>query len=573
MEPRELFEKIKREINVDRMIQNIKTLGQWQRYTGSEGGEKCVDYLVGELKRAGIPVQIDSYDVFVSVPIKAKLILDTGEEVRLIADVYSGEVENFWAELVYDSWSEKERVSENENRKRFSNFKNKLVLTKESGGEFAERLYRAGALGMLHISSSQGGYIHHSNIGAEWGTPCASRLLQIVSIPSAGISMEEGEKLILRLKSENVLGSLSICMDSSVRRSRMPYVDIPGKKDSFVMLSGHYDSWYEGITDNATSDAILLELAKAFWAHRTELERGIKIAWWSGHSDARYAGSTWYCDHHFRELKEKCVANINVDLAGCKNSEQVRARTTCIEGRAFTNEIIEVYTGLEAKPYIPMIRGADQSFWGAKIPIHIMLKYEPKDEKRVAPCPSGGPWWHTNQDTIDKMDKEILYRDALMNGEIACKIINSRILPVDMSGYVDIMESYLKKIDTGLSEDFKLDEIFKIMEELKVWVLRLEKKLFVPGMVCDDQIIKRTAGEMVRLVHTYGSQYGQDRSTPYPPFGILEHAVSVRRDNTPDMVYLFMMTEFTRACNRIIGQMEQIISDIIAYIRDEDRSC
>lgn len=570
MEPRELFKKIKKEIDVGRMVENVKTLGQWQRYTGSEGGEKCVDYLISELKKVGIPVQIDTYDAFVSIPIKAKLLLDTGEEMKLIADVYSSEADGIFAELVYDFWSEKKVISENENRQRFSTFKNKLVLTNENGGEFAECLYRAGALGMLHISRSQGGYIHHSNIGAEWGTPCASRLLQIVSIPSAGISMEDGEKLILRLKNESVSGKLSICMDTGVRRSRMPYIDIPGKKDSFVMLNGHYDSWYEGITDNATSDAILLELAKAFWAHRMELERGIRIIWWSGHSDARYAGSTWFCDRHFRELKEKCIANINIDLAGCKNSEQVRARTTCMEGKTFTSEIIESYTKMKAKPYIPMIRGADQSFWGAEIPIHIMLKYEPTDKKRIAPCPSGGPWWHTDQDTIDKMDREILYRDALMNGEITCNIVNSRILPVNMSGYIDIMESYLKKIDAGLSEDFQLDGVFEIMEELRGWILRLEEKLFMSGAVSDDKIIKCTAGEMVRLVYTYGSPYGQDRATPYSPFGILENAVSTKRNNTSSMVYLFMMTEFTRACNRIIGQIERIISDIVVYIQNKD---
>ena len=300
MEPRELFKKIKKEIDVERMVENVKTLGQWQRYTGSKEGEKCVDYLISELKKVGIPVQIDTYDAFVSIPIKAKLLLDTGEEMKLIADVYSSEADGIFAELVYDSWSEKKVISENENRQRFSTFKNKLVLTNENGGEFAECLYRAGALGMLHISGSQGGYIHHSNIGAEWGTPCASRLLQIVSIPSAGISMY-GILLLLTPVSMQIESFPDTLSFFKRRISFSPSsIDIPGKKDSFVMLNGHYDSWYEGITDNATSDAILLELAKAFWAHRMELERGIRIIWWSGHSDARYAGSTWFCDHHFR---------------------------------------------------------------------------------------------------------------------------------------------------------------------------------------------------------------------------------------------------------------------------------
>ena len=67
---------------------------------------------------------------------------------------------------------------------------------------------------------------------------------------------------------------------------------------------------------------------------------------------------------------------------GCKLAEQVRARTTCMEGEDFTASVIEEYTGYKAKPYIPMIRGGDQSFWGAHIPIDIMFKYEPVDEKK-----------------------------------------------------------------------------------------------------------------------------------------------------------------------------------------------
>ncbi len=557
-----IFEKIGPDISLERMVQSVKILGQWHRYTGTEDGEACVDYLIGELEKEGIPVKTDCYEALVSLPLEAGLILDTGEKIRLIGDVYSSNVRDLACSLVYDRWSEKKNISENETMERFASFKDRLVLTHESGGDFAERLYRAGAVGMLHISSSHGGYIHHSNIGAEWGTPCASQLSRIVSIPAAGISYEDGRNLAERLEKEDVKGYLTIRMDSRIRKSRMLYADIPGKSSNFVMLNGHYDSWYEGITDNAASDAILLELARVFWKHKEELDRSIRIAWWSGHSDARYAGSAWYCDHHLKELREKCVANLNLDLAGCKNAEQVRARTTCMEGKAFTDAIIKEYTGMEAKPYIPMIRGADQSFWGAWIPIQIMLKYEPVDEKRVSPCPSGGPWWHTDQDTIDKLDEGILLRDARMNGKMACQIANSKVLPVDITGYVEIMRGHLKKIESGLSDDFDLKGVISMLDELEPWARRLEERLALSGSVQEDRIIKRIAGEMVRLVHTYGSPYGQDRSTPYPPFGILQRAVSMTRENTPGHVYLFTMTEFKRACNRIEGQLEEIIREM-----------
>lgn len=579
MEQSELFEVIRKEINPERAAKTVRELGRWHRYTGSADGEACVDYLIGELKREGIPVNVDSYEALVSLPLEAALTLDTGETLRLIGDVYSSEVQDLACELIYDSWSEKKRITEKENMERFAAFCGKLVLTRESGGAFAERLHRAGAVGMIHMNNSRGGYIHHSNIGAEWGTPCASQLSKIVSIPSAGISLEDGEWLMEHLHT----GKLSIRMDTGVRRSRMPWITIPGRQENFLLINGHYDSWYEGITDNATSDAILLEFARAFWKHRDQMDRSIRIAWWSGHSDARYAGSAWYCDKYLKELRENCVANLNLDLAGNKNAEQVRARTTCMEGEAFTEEIIKEYTRMAAKPYIPMIRGADQSFWGARIPIQIMLKYEPVDEKRVSPCPGGGPWWHTDQDTIDKMDEGILLRDALMNAKMACRILNSEMLPVEIVGFAGIMRAFLEKIQTGLSADFCIDSVLGALDKLEPWLEKLEdnlrkkrgKNLSVnldvnPGEINSDGVIKRVAGEMARLTYTYGSPYGQDRSTPYLPFGVLKRAAGMTRENTPDTVYLFQMTEFRRACNRIEGQLEEVTREIKGYLREQE---
>ncbi len=46
----------------------------------------------------------------------------------------------------------------------------------------------------------QRGYIHHCNIGAEWGTPSADAMNRIVSIPAADVSFEDGQMLIERLE-------------------------------------------------------------------------------------------------------------------------------------------------------------------------------------------------------------------------------------------------------------------------------------------------------------------------------------------------------------------------------------
>ena len=562
----QLFQKIEKEIQLDRMVRHVEQIGHWHRYTGTPQGEAFVDDLTGRLSSLGIPWTVEEYEALTSLPQIACLTLESGEGLRLIGDVYSAEAEALRCELIYDADSRRKNLSAHEELARFASFRGKLVLSHASGGEFAEKVFQAGGKGLIHINSSPGGYIHHSNISAVWGTPCRSSPCFLECIPSAGISLEDGEALIRKLEAGRLFASLSVKMDCQVRRSRMPIVDIPGRQKTFVLLNGHYDSWYEGITDNAGSDAILLELAQALWKHRRHLERGVRIAWWSGHSDARYAGSAWYCDQHWAELNERCVASVNLDLTGCKLAKQIRTRTTCMERERLTADLIREFTGMTAKSYIPMIRGGDQSFWGARIPISIMFKYEPLDEERVSPCPSGGPWWHTDQDTLDKLDPAILLRDAKINGKLVCLLANSRALPVELAAYTEKMEEFLETIQAELSEEFSLTAVLNAVRALRPWCQRLDRLLTQSRVSDCDEICKRIAGELTRLTYSAGSPYQQDPSTPYPPFGILAKAAHVRRDNTPAALLVFQKTEFQRACNRLCGQLGELQREARQYL-------
>ena len=53
------------------MVQNVKEIGKWHRYTGAAGGEACVDHLLSELEKYGVPAKAERYQAFVSLPIDA----------------------------------------------------------------------------------------------------------------------------------------------------------------------------------------------------------------------------------------------------------------------------------------------------------------------------------------------------------------------------------------------------------------------------------------------------------------------------------------------------------------------
>ena len=89
-------------------------------------------------------------------------------------------------------------------------------------------------------------------------------------------------------------------------RLQIPVAELAGETPEYVLVGSHYDSWDYGVTDNATGNAAVLELARVL--SQKQLRRGVKIAWWPAHSNGRYAGSTWYCDEQFEDLDARCVA-------------------------------------------------------------------------------------------------------------------------------------------------------------------------------------------------------------------------------------------------------------------------
>ena len=119
-------------------------------------------------------------------------------------------------------------------------------------------------------------------------------------------------------------------------RCLLPVAEIRGAEDpdEFLLVHGHYDSWYEGIGDNATGDAALLELARVLWGLR-------------GPSQADRCGSpggpaTRPADMPARRgtrtpsptrLDEHCIAQLDIDSPGLRRRHGVRGSDVDGRGR------------------------------------------------------------------------------------------------------------------------------------------------------------------------------------------------------------------------------------------------
>lgn len=573
-------EKIVSSLSRENMLETVNAFSTLHRYSGKKQGEESVDYIIKKLQEYGVDCEREAYEGFFSIPVSASLTITApySKAYEACGCVFSGDAHNLCAEVYFDYMSKNKNLTREQQEERDREFAGKIVLSYDGASTFADRLKKAGALGMVYIWPVPDNMLHHSNIGPVWGTPDTRDYDRLTYLPSVTFRADDADEIIAACTKGKVYGCLNITMDSAVARSTMPVASIPGKTDKFVLISAHYDSWYEGITDNAAADAIILEMARVFKKNQASLLRGVKICWWSGHSDGRYAGSTWWCDNHWLDLRKNCVAHINLDICGCMNTGKIIMRTSLMEGMDYGADKIERITGLRPNRYIPMVKGADQSFWGVDVPIILMAKNEPLpgNENLWGQYygAGGGPWWHSISDTLDKLDVNAMVRDATLNAEFAADLTTADVLPVKMSGFLAEMKKTLEQLKETLDgSEFDVSPVFDKISQLEGPVSRLEAAIAATQAGEADDIVKSVAGELVRIFYTTVDPYYFEPAIPIAfggkstALGGLRTAAGITRENTNEKMYLFIKTTFVRQRNRLIGEMNEICEKIDNYLQ------
>lgn len=578
----EMEEQILKELNLHRMKEDAEVFSRLERYSGSEAGEAAVDYLVQELEAAGIEHERHYYELMRSLPVQASVTVKKSGEpdftVEAIAAVYSGEANGLQGELVWDEMCAKGQLSGMEQEERFRTFKGKIILTYDTSFSFYYESARAGALGIIAIWPKD--IHHHDTMGGVWGMPGSRDRDLYPYLPYVQILGQDGLRLIELAKADMaVTVQMDVVMDNRIVRSSMPVATVPGKSESFVLLSGHYDSWYEGMTDNGAANVLMLETARALKKFQDRLNRTVVIAWWSGHSDGRYSGSTWFCDHHYAYLRKHCVAHINMDICGCKGSNAVRFDMTGMEGEAFNDEFLRPYNSRSPLPYRALDRSSDQTFWGTMTPVSIAPQFyvdggqTPRPQKsgdilRPAAMPAafgvGGPffWWHTREDTLDKVGDDVLARDCEIAARLVLRYAMERPLPIDMNGFIGEMQSYFEAFAEELDPDFDVAPVLDAIALTRKSARKLSDAIQAYPEQDADGILIRTAGELVRLKYTYSSPYGHDYAVEHQPYGVFSSLLGVHRDNTPEDRYLMSQTDFIRQRNRMTGQLHEVCEAI-----------
>ena len=548
------------------LVERFATLN---RESGSEDEREAARYIESRLREAGVPVEVYTPTLYLSLPRGAQVTVEGDAPLTLQGKTPSFSVSTGDAgrtgPLVYLP-SGFARGSADLFDSNLSDAKGDLagaiVLTE--GLPLPQKVLDIQATGAVAaIFVNPGERIHEAICTPIWGGPDLENQHQRPTLAVMGLNRPDGERLIEMVKAAQASGRvLTVTVRTWLEEGLYPcpvtVATIPGTEEpeKFVLLHGHLDSWHYGIGDNAVGDGALLELAITLWRHRQNLRRSVRVAWWPGHSQGRYAGSTWYADQFGVDLAENAVAHVNCDSPGCRWATVFKEVSWTPELEAFTQEAIRDVTGLESSGERPP-RAGDWSFNNLGVSGTLMLSSTMPDDLRaekgyygVGGC-GGNIEWHTEADTLEVADPELLTRDIKVYGAVVWRLATCERLPHQFRATVADMKASLRGYIDAVQSRFDLSPVAEELDRLDEALARLEAASAVPADVYNETI-RRLSRILVRLHFATGDPFRQDPALQVPPLPSLAAAkrLALLAPGTPEAQ--FALNSLTRGRNRVV---------------------
>lgn len=544
-------------VSGDRLLDHASTIAQWVRLSGSEEEAAAFDYLEDTCRGFGMTTRRYQVDSLVSWPGNATLRV-LGPEARsfpCITHAFGASTPEggVTGEVVYTNDTEPDRIG------------GRILLSDglaNPGKTVAAE--QAGVLAQININDY---YVHEMIVTPIWGTPTPETAALLPKLVTVSVNGRDGAEL--RRLAE--LGDLRVTIETTVdtRWRKIPVLtaDIAGARDEFVLFSGHVDSWHNGAMDNGSANATMLETARILAERREALHRGLRLAFWSGHSHARYSTSTWYADHFWGELHERCVAHVNVDSTGAIGADILSEANTMAETVEFAGRAIQEVAGQQLE-YKRFGRAGDQSFWGVGLPsLFMSLSGQPAqggavEEQMARLLGTGGKsrsgglgwWWHTTHDTLDKLDRTNLVRDTQIYVLTCWRLCTLEVLPFDYHAAVSEMLAVLRDLDSVAAIQVDLAPVLEEATALGELTSQLAMSMrTATGAQAGalNACVMRLGRLLTPVNYSAAGPYGHDLALPIPPLPLLQPLRELALLDQESNEARFLQTKLVRARNEV----------------------
>jgi N-acetylated-alpha-linked acidic dipeptidase len=554
------------------------------RESGTADERTAADFLVGRLRALGIPVTVHEPELYISNPVRAELTVSGATGTRVVyarppAMARSTGDDAVFAEIVYvpskyagGTASLFDLPEAARGGGADDPVRGKVVLTEGFSMPAAVGAFeRRGAIGEIFIHPGQN--VHEGICTSIWGAPTAESIGRKPTVPVCCINHPDGEQLIADLQRGPMRASLKTWLDEGWKRCPLPVVEITGidDPDEFLLVHGHYDSWYEGIGDNATGDAALLELARVLWGLRGRLKRSVRIAWWPGHSTGRYAGSTWYADTFADEIDERCIAQLDIDSPGCAGATAYEEVMWMAEADALCRTSIQDALGLPSERVRPL-RAGDYSFNQiGPTGLYMLLSNIPIEERKrrgyyaVGGC-GGNIAWHTPDDLMPVADLEVLRRDLCVYLTTIVRILNAPLHPFDYRAAIDEIKAAVTSYHeaAGGEVDFAplLADLTALGTACVGWRARAEASV---ANGPDERrrlnaVLRRVSRLLVPLNYAKGERFDHDPALKFGPVPRLEAAAGLAA--APADLRPFIKVGLVRELNKVRATLRALSREL-----------
>ncbi len=433
---------------------------------------------------------------------------------------------------------------------------------------------KASALAVLQIDATD--TLHEDIVTTIWGTPTPESAARMPAIPYICITRSDGE----RLRGAAQAGPVNVTLTAEVTRGwrsePILVADVPGRTPDFVFVSTHVDAWYHGMTDTAGSVASILDMARVLQRHKGELERGVRFAWWTGHSFGRYAGSGWYVDRFWSDLDRHCGAYTNLDGPGRRRSSLDVVSAGGWPGLAeYARESAERITGKTpaggrggSRVFRPG-RDSDSAFQGLGIPFFSVGVPNPGEGDPDVDADGRIVYWHTPQDTFDKFDMKALeldtqYRVAQLHDLATMRVLPHRLAPI-AAAYVAV----LKDLSAAAGSTFDLAPTMKLATALEEAAGRFDRAVrpTSPAGVAEfNRLVVRLTHELNSTLYTKSGRFNQDPAAELPVLPLLARVKDLAALPHDGDTFGFLETEMLRGRNQVESRLRDATEAIGSYL-------
>lgn len=464
------------------------------RIAGTENIGKASRYIIDYLEKInGSEVWIERFPFLTSFPIESyfELIEPEVKPIDCFPNLFSENTsdEGIIGEIVYLGGGSEEAY-------RGKDCKDKFVLVELSYSpprtEKAKiaSVNKANALIVMNWGHRENRIVGKGAIKGVWGVPTREDIERIPKIVSINISRFDGEYIkTLLSKSRKVKGRIKVKVRNEWIYSNQPMCRINSSnsefKKEFIIVGGHLEAWGRTATDNSAGNAIMLEMARVFSENKDKLLRSLLFGFWDGHEIGEAAGSAYFVDYYWSDLNSGGVSYVNIDGCGLAGASRFVSYSSP-ETWKFLEEVEKDVIGGPSEKRVPLKFG-DNSFLGIGIPYIFTFATYREDELDKLGGAIFGLWYHSEEDTIDKIDKDLLEIHARLYMEYVLRLACMPMLPFDFTKFTEVVKKDIVEIKKVFSEHLFTSHICKLEEEID----ELEKKLI----------------EINKLSKEYGDQY------------------------------------------------------------------